>query len=33
VPSLGVLSRWVPAGGRLLPSPNSTARQALPRPW
>jgi len=33
VPSLGVLSRWVPAGGRLLPSPNSNARHALPRPW
>lgn len=33
VPSLGVLSRWVPAGARLLPSPNSNARHALPRPW
>jgi succinoglycan biosynthesis transport protein ExoP len=35
VPSLGVLSRWTPAGGRLLPSPNSPVRnaQALPRPW
>jgi succinoglycan biosynthesis transport protein ExoP len=33
VPSLGVLSRWTPAGGRLLPSPNSPVRNALPRPW
>ncbi|HUQ74978.1 MAG TPA: chain length determinant protein EpsF [Burkholderiales bacterium] len=35
VPSLGILSRWTPAGGRLLPSPNSPVRnaQALPRPW
>src|SRR5258706_9599712 len=35
VPSLGLLSRWTPAGGRLLPSPNSTVRNAhaLPRPW
>ena len=33
VPSLGLLSRWTPAGGRLLPSPNSPARAALPRPW
>ena len=33
VPSLGILSRWTPAGGRLLPSPNSSARAALPRPW
>jgi protein tyrosine kinase modulator len=35
VPSLGVLSRWTPAGARLLPSPNSPVRnaQALPRPW
>jgi chain length determinant protein EpsF len=33
VPSLGMLSRWTPAGGRLLPSPNSTVRNALPRPW
>ena len=33
VPSLGVLSRWTPAGGRLLPSPNSPVRTALPRPW
>jgi hypothetical protein len=30
-----VLSRWTPAGARLLPSPNSPVRnaQALPRPW
>src|SRR6266850_2275868 len=35
VPSLGLLSRWTPAGGRLLPSPNSPMRNthALPRPW
>jgi chain length determinant protein EpsF len=33
VPSLGVLSRWTPAGGRLLPSPHSPVRNALPRPW
>ena len=35
VPSLGLLSRWTPAGGRLLPSPNSPVRnaRALPRPW
>ena len=35
VPSLGLLSRWTPAGGRLLPSPNSNVRttHALPRPW
>jgi len=33
VPSLGVLSRWTPAGARLLPSPNSPVRNALPRPW
>jgi uncharacterized protein involved in exopolysaccharide biosynthesis len=35
VPSLGLLSRWTPAGGRLLPSPNSPVRaaHALPRPW
>jgi chain length determinant protein EpsF len=35
VPSLGILSRWTPAGGRLLPSPNSPVRNAhaLPRPW
>jgi protein tyrosine kinase modulator len=35
VPSLGILSRWTPAGGRLLPSPHSPVRNthALPRPW
>ena len=33
VPSLGALSRWTPAGARLLPSPNSPVRNALPRPW
>ena len=35
VPSLGLLSRWTPAGGRLLPSPNSNVRttHALPLPW
>jgi protein tyrosine kinase modulator len=35
VPSLGILSRWTPAGGRLLPSPNSPVRaaRALPHPW
>ena len=33
VPSLGVLSKWTPAGGRLLPSPHSPVRNALPRPW
>ena len=35
VPSLGLLSRWTPAGARLLPSPNSGVRttHALPRPW
>jgi len=33
VPSLGALSRWTPAGGRLLPSPHSPVRNALPRPW
>jgi len=33
VPSLGILSRWTPAGGRLLPSPSSPVRNALPRPW
>src|SRR3989442_2042006 len=33
VPSLGLLSRWTPAGGRLLPFPNSPARAPLPRPW
>ncbi|HWI37905.1 MAG TPA: hypothetical protein VNU64_15720, partial [Burkholderiales bacterium] len=33
VPSLGMLSRWTPAGARLLPSPHSPVRNALPRPW
>jgi capsular polysaccharide biosynthesis protein len=33
VPSLGILSKWTPAGGRLLPSPHSPVRNALPRPW
>ena len=35
VPTLGLLSRWTPAGGRLLPSPSSPVRNAhaLPRPW
>jgi len=35
VPSLGLLSRWTPAGGRLLPSPHSPVRaaRALPHPW
>jgi succinoglycan biosynthesis transport protein ExoP len=36
VPTLGMLSRWTPAGGRLLPSPNSysgRAARALPHPW
>ena len=33
VPSLGALSRWTPAGARLLPSPHSPVRNALPRPW
>jgi len=33
VPSLGLLSKWTPAGGRLLPSPHSPVRNALPRPW
>jgi polysaccharide biosynthesis transport protein len=32
VPSFGRLSRWQPAGGRLLPVPVRTAR-ALPHPW
>jgi chain length determinant protein EpsF len=37
VPSLGNLSKWLPSGGRLLPSPSyagqhGTAR-ALPQPW
>ena len=36
VPSLGHLSRWLPAGGRLLPSPSYSgagATRALPHPW
>jgi len=36
VPALGVLSRWQPAGSRLLPSPNlsgARAARALPHPW
>jgi len=32
VPSLGMLSRWQPSGGRLLPAPVRAAR-ALPHPW
>jgi chain length determinant protein EpsF len=32
VPSLGLLSRWQPAGGRLLPAP-ARATRALPHPW
>jgi uncharacterized protein involved in exopolysaccharide biosynthesis len=32
VPSLGRLSRWQPAGGRLLPAP-ARATRALPHPW
>jgi chain length determinant protein EpsF len=32
VPSLGRLSRWQPAGGRLLPAP-ARALRALPHPW
>jgi chain length determinant protein EpsF len=32
VPSLGRLSRWQPAGGRLLPAPARAVR-ALPHPW
>jgi chain length determinant protein EpsF len=32
VPSLGRLSRWQPAGGRLLPAP-ARANRALPHPW
>jgi chain length determinant protein EpsF len=32
VPSLGRLSRWQPAGGRLLPAPVRASR-ALPHPW
>lgn len=34
VPSLGDLSRWLPRGGRLLPSPvPAGAPRALPHPW
>ncbi len=38
VPSLGILSRWTPAGARLLPGPGShsnaaRATRALPHPW
>jgi chain length determinant protein EpsF len=36
VPSLGNLSRWLPSGGRLLPSPAYAAAgpaRALPNPW
>jgi polysaccharide biosynthesis transport protein len=36
VPSLGQLSRWLPTGGRLLPSPayaGGQATRALPHPW
>ncbi|HEX7052815.1 MAG TPA: chain length determinant protein EpsF [Burkholderiales bacterium] len=36
VPTLGQLSRWVPSGGRLLPSPAYAGAQnarALPHPW
>jgi chain length determinant protein EpsF len=40
VPSLGNLSRWLPTGGRLLPSPSYSgshagngAPRALPHPW
>lgn len=32
VPSLGQLSRWQPAAGRLLPAPMRSAK-ALPHPW
>jgi chain length determinant protein EpsF len=32
VPSLGLLSKWQPASGRLLPAPIS-ANRALPHPW
>lgn len=32
VPTLGRLSKWQPAGGRLLPAPGRAAR-ALPHPW
>jgi uncharacterized protein involved in exopolysaccharide biosynthesis len=33
VPSLGRLSRWQPAGGRLLPAPMRSTARALPHPW
>lgn len=36
VPSLGNLSKWLPSGGRLLPSPRYSGAQAvraLPHPW
>lgn len=37
VPSLGNLSKWLPSGGRLLPSPSYAgapgAARALPNPW
>jgi chain length determinant protein EpsF len=35
VPTLGRLSKWQPAGGRLLPAPHSggAASRALPHPW
>lgn len=36
VPSLGNLSKWLPSGGRLLPSPSYASGQparALPHPW
>ena len=32
VPILGRLSKWQPAGGRLLPAP-ARAAHALPHPW
>jgi uncharacterized protein involved in exopolysaccharide biosynthesis len=33
VPSLGLLSKWQPAAGRLLPAPARAARAALPHPF
>ncbi|HZN87219.1 MAG TPA: Wzz/FepE/Etk N-terminal domain-containing protein [Burkholderiales bacterium] len=36
VPSLGLLSKWQPTGGRLLPAPipsGARAARALPHPW
>jgi uncharacterized protein involved in exopolysaccharide biosynthesis len=36
VPSLGLLSKWQPTGGRLLPAPQfsgARAARALPHPW